>query len=56
MDRTRKRETDELKSIQDNKINTLKHQIKELERLVESKNRFINDLKEKYEALVNKFE
>ena len=45
-----------MKSIQDNKIRTLKHQIKELERNIEDKNRGLNLLKEQYEELVNKFE
>jgi predicted RNase H-like nuclease (RuvC/YqgF family) len=34
----------------------LKHHIKELERSIEEKNRLINDLKAKYEELVNNFE
>lgn len=45
-----------MKSIQDNKIRTLKHQIKELERNIEDKNRGLNLLKEQYEELLNKFE
>ena len=34
----------------------MKHHIKELERSIEEKNRLINDLKAKYEELVNNFE
>lgn len=56
MERTRKREISELNNIQDNKINSLKHQIKEYERHIDDKNRVINDLKTQYEDLVNKFE
>ena len=39
MERTKKIEIDELKGIQDNKLRSLKHQIRELERLVEDKNK-----------------
>ena len=56
MERTKRNEIEELKSIHDNKARTMKHQIKELERHVEDKNRLINELKGKYEELVNKFE
>ena len=55
-ERARRREVDELKSIQDNKISSLKHQIREYERHIEDKNRAINGLKKQYEDLVNKFE
>ena len=55
-ERARKREIEELRNIQDNKINSYKHQIRELERHIEDKNRVINDLKVQYENLVNKFE
>ena len=56
MEKTKRNEIDELKSIQDNKIRTMKHQIKELERHIEDKNRLLNDLKSQYEELTNKFE
>ena len=56
MERSKKNEIDELKSIHDNKIRTLKHQISELERQIDDKNRAINDLKSKYEELFNNFE
>lgn len=56
MERARKREISELNNIQDNKINSLKHQIKEYERHIDDKNRVINGLKTQYEDLVNKFE
>jgi predicted nuclease with TOPRIM domain len=56
MERTRKREIEELKNIQENKINSLRHQIKELERHIEDKNSVINTLKTQYEDLSNKFE
>ena len=56
MERTKRNEIDELKSIQDNKTRTMKHQIKELERQNDDKNRLLNDLKAKYEELTNKFE
>ena len=39
-----------------NKINSYKHQIKELERHIEEKNKVINGLKSQYEDLVNRFE
>lgn len=55
MERARKREIQELKNIHENKLNSLKHQIRELERHIEDKNRVINDLKTKYELLANKF-
>lgn len=55
MERARKREIEELKNIQENKINSLKHQIKELERHIEDKNKVINNLKTQYEDLSNKF-
>ena len=55
-ERARKREIEELRNIQDNKINSYKHQIRELERHIEDKNKVINDLKVQYENLVNKFE
>ena len=45
-----------MKSIHENKIRSLKHQIKELEKHIDDKNRVINDLKAKYEELVNSFE
>lgn len=45
-----------MQSIHENKTRTLNHQIKELERQVEDKNRNINNLKSKYEELVNNFE
>jgi TolA-binding protein len=56
MERARKREIEELKNIHENKISSLKHQIKELERHIEDKNRVINNLKSQYEDLSNKFE
>ena len=56
MERIKKNEIEELKSIQDNKVRTLKHQIKELERHIEDKNRNLNELKTRYDELVNKFE
>lgn len=56
MERTKRNEVDELKSIHDNKIRTLKHQIKELERNIDDKNRNLQQLKAQYEELVNKFE
>ena len=56
MERTLKREADELKSIHENKIASLKHHIKELEKEVTHKNKLLNELKDKYEDLVNKFE
>lgn len=55
-ERARKREIEELKHIQENKVNSYKHQIRELERHIEDKNKVINDLKVQYETLVNKFE
>ena len=45
-----------MKHIHDNKTNSFKHQIRELERHIEDKNKVINDLKSQYETLVNKFE
>jgi predicted RNase H-like nuclease (RuvC/YqgF family) len=56
MERARKREIEELKNIHENKISSLKHQIRELERHIEDKNRVINTLKSQYEDLSNKFE
>lgn len=56
MERTKKNEIEELKSIHDNKIRTLKHQLKELEKQIEEKNRVIQLAKDRYEELVNKFE
>ena len=47
-ERARKREIEELKNIHDNKINSYKHQIRELERHIEDKNRLLNDLKTQY--------
>lgn len=55
-ERARKREVEELKNIHDNKTNSFKHQIRELERHIEDKNKVINNLKGQYETLVNKFE
>jgi uncharacterized coiled-coil protein SlyX len=55
-ERARKREIEELKNINENKINSLRHQIKELERHIEDKNTFIHNMKGQYEDLVNKFE
>ena len=56
MEKTKRNEIDELKSIHENKLKTMKHQIKELQRQNEDKNRLLNDLKDKYEELVNKFQ
>jgi hypothetical protein len=56
MERSRKREQEELKNIHENKASTLKHQIKELERHIEDKNKNLINLKDQYELLVNKFE
>ena len=55
-ERARKRELEELKSIHENKISSLRHQIKELERQVDDKNKLLTTLKHEYEDLVNKFE
>ena len=55
MENSKRNEIDELKGIHENKIRTLKHQIRELERQVEDKNRNLQSLKEQYEELVNKF-
>lgn len=56
MEKARKREIEELQNIHNNKINSYKHQIKELERHIEEKNRVINGLKSQYEDLANRFE
>jgi predicted sulfurtransferase len=45
-----------LRHIQENKSNSFKHEIRELQRHIEDKNKVINDLKNQYETLVNKFE
>lgn len=55
-ERARKRELEELRNIQENKSNSFKHEIRELQRHIEDKNKVINDLKGQYETLVNKFE
>lgn len=56
MEKARKREIEQLQNIHNNKINSYKHQIKELERHIEEKNKVINGLKSQYEDLVNRFE
>ncbi len=56
MEKARKREIEELQNIHNNKSNSYKHQIKELERHIEEKNKVINGLKSQYEDLVNRFE
>lgn len=56
MEKSKKNQIEELKSIHDNKIRSLKHQIKQLEKQLDDKNRLINSLKSKYEELVNSFE
>jgi hypothetical protein len=56
MERNRKKQVDELNGIHDNKTNTMKHQLKEKEREIEDKTKQLNELKLKYEMLVNKFE
>ena len=56
MERNRKKQVDELNSIHDNKISSMKHQLREKEREIEDKTRQLNDLKQKYENLVTRFE
>lgn len=56
MERNRKKQIAELNNINENKTNTMKHQLKEKEREIEDKTRTINDLKHKYEELVTRFE
>lgn len=41
-ERSRKREIEELRNIQDNKISSYKHSVRELERHIEDKNKLIN--------------
>ena len=55
MERNRKKQIDELNGIHTNKTNTMKHQLNEKQREIEDKNRELNELKHKYEMLVNKF-
>ena len=56
MERNRKKQVDELNGIHDNKISSMKYQMREKEREIEDKTRQLNDLKQKYENLVTRFE
>lgn len=56
MERNRKKQIDELNGIHDNKTSSMKHQLREKEREIEDKTRQLNELKQKYENLVTRFE
>ena len=56
MERSRAKQVAELKNIHDNKISSMKHQLREKDREIEDKNRQLNELKQKYENLVTRFE